>query len=99
MAQLEELSPSYFALVMATGIVSIGCYLMGLRPVGVGLFALAAEGGAVCEPGERLDCGGGGPRSGRIDSGEAGIADGGLPRFPASIGSKMVGSLSFTHQL
>ncbi len=40
MVQLEDLSPSYFALVMATGIVSIGCYLMGLRPVAVGLFAL-----------------------------------------------------------
>jgi len=41
-AQLEDLSPSYFALVMATGIVSIGCYAMGLKPVGVGLFALNA---------------------------------------------------------
>ncbi len=40
MAQLEDLSPSYFALVMATGIVSIGCYLMGLKPVAVALFAL-----------------------------------------------------------
>jgi tellurite resistance protein TehA-like permease len=37
---LEDLSPSYFALVMATGIISIGCWLMGLKPVGVGLFAL-----------------------------------------------------------
>lgn len=40
MAQLEDLSPSYFALVMATGIVSIGCYLMGPRPVAIVLFAL-----------------------------------------------------------
>jgi tellurite resistance protein TehA-like permease len=39
-AELADLSPSYFALVMATGIVSIGCYLMGLRPVAVGLFGL-----------------------------------------------------------
>ncbi|HET9164236.1 MAG TPA: tellurite resistance/C4-dicarboxylate transporter family protein [Solirubrobacterales bacterium] len=40
MADLEDLSPSYFALVMATGIVSIGCYLMGLKPVAIALFAL-----------------------------------------------------------
>jgi tellurite resistance protein TehA-like permease len=37
-AQLETLSPSYFALVMATGIVSIGCDLLGLRTVAVALF-------------------------------------------------------------
>jgi tellurite resistance protein TehA-like permease len=39
-AALEDLSPSYFALVMATGIISIGCWLMGLKPIGIGLFAL-----------------------------------------------------------
>jgi tellurite resistance protein TehA-like permease len=39
-AWLEDLSPSYFALVMATGIISIGCYLMGPRPLAFGLFAL-----------------------------------------------------------
>ncbi len=37
MTWLEELSPSYFALVMATGIVSIGCQLLALRAVGVAL--------------------------------------------------------------
>ena len=40
MARLENLSPSYFALVMATGIVSIGCYLMGPKPLAIALFAL-----------------------------------------------------------
>ena len=40
MAWLEDLSPSYFALVMATGIISIGCYLMGPRPLAYGLFGL-----------------------------------------------------------
>lgn len=40
MAWLENLSPSYFAFVMATGIVSIGCQLMSLRPLAVALFAL-----------------------------------------------------------
>ena len=40
MAALEDLSPSYFALVMATGIVSIGCKLMGLELLAVGLFAI-----------------------------------------------------------
>jgi tellurite resistance protein TehA-like permease len=40
MAWLENLSPSYFAFVMATGIVSIGCQLMGIRWLAVGLFAL-----------------------------------------------------------
>lgn len=37
---VKELAPSYFALVMATGIVSIAARLLGLRPVGVALFAL-----------------------------------------------------------
>ena len=34
---LAALHPAYFALVMATGIVSIACGLLGLRPVAVGL--------------------------------------------------------------
>ena len=34
---LATLHPAYFALVMATGIVSIGCSLLGLRPIGVAL--------------------------------------------------------------
>ncbi|HVW45651.1 MAG TPA: tellurite resistance/C4-dicarboxylate transporter family protein [Solirubrobacterales bacterium] len=37
---LENLSPSYFAMAMATGIVSIGCQLLGLRPVAIALFAV-----------------------------------------------------------
>jgi tellurite resistance protein TehA-like permease len=37
---LENLSPSYFAFVMATGIISVGCHLMGPRPLAVALFAL-----------------------------------------------------------
>jgi tellurite resistance protein TehA-like permease len=37
---VRELSPSYFALVMATGIVSIAARLLGLSPVGVVLFVL-----------------------------------------------------------
>jgi tellurite resistance protein TehA-like permease len=32
---LATLHPAYFALVMATGIVSIACALLGLRPVGI----------------------------------------------------------------
>jgi len=39
-AQLEVLSPSYFALVMATGIVSIASDQLGLRAVAVTLFAI-----------------------------------------------------------
>jgi tellurite resistance protein TehA-like permease len=31
---LATLHPAYFALVMATGIVSIACYLLGLGPIG-----------------------------------------------------------------
>jgi tellurite resistance protein TehA-like permease len=34
---VATLHPAYFALVMATGIVSIACGLLGLRPVGVAL--------------------------------------------------------------
>jgi tellurite resistance protein TehA-like permease len=34
---VATLNPAYFALVMATGIVSIACALLGLRPVGVAL--------------------------------------------------------------
>jgi tellurite resistance protein TehA-like permease len=34
---LATLHPAYFALVMATGIVSIACALFGLRPIAVGL--------------------------------------------------------------
>ena len=39
-AQLEVLSPSYFALVMATGIVSIGCDLLGIDILAAALFAI-----------------------------------------------------------
>ncbi len=35
---LATLHPAYFALVMATGIVSIACALVGLRPIGIALF-------------------------------------------------------------
>jgi tellurite resistance protein TehA-like permease len=38
-AQLRTLAPSYFALVMATGIVSIGADQLGVALVAVGLFA------------------------------------------------------------
>ncbi|HET6831177.1 MAG TPA: tellurite resistance/C4-dicarboxylate transporter family protein [Solirubrobacterales bacterium] len=34
-----ELSPSYFALVMATGIVAVGAHLLDVEPVAVALFA------------------------------------------------------------
>jgi tellurite resistance protein TehA-like permease len=34
---LATLHPAYFALVMATGIVSIACGLLGLRPIGAAL--------------------------------------------------------------
>jgi tellurite resistance protein TehA-like permease len=37
--RLRTLSPSYFALVMATGIVSIGAHQLGVTVVDVGLFA------------------------------------------------------------
>jgi tellurite resistance protein TehA-like permease len=39
-AGLAGMHPAYFALVMATGIVSLAADLMGLRPVAVALFAL-----------------------------------------------------------
>lgn len=34
------LFPGYFALVMATGVVSIACHFMGLRPVALALIAV-----------------------------------------------------------
>jgi tellurite resistance protein TehA-like permease len=37
---LAGMHPAYFALVMATGIVSLASELMGLHPIAVGLFAL-----------------------------------------------------------
>ncbi len=37
-----ELSPSYFALVMATGIVSVGAHLLDVGPVAIGLYAFNA---------------------------------------------------------
>lgn len=39
-SSLAEMHPAYFALAMATGIVSIAAQLLGLRPVAVALFAL-----------------------------------------------------------
>jgi hypothetical protein len=39
-AQLEGLSSSYFALVMATGIVSIGAHLLGVAVVDVALLVV-----------------------------------------------------------
>lgn len=33
--EVETLHPAYFALVMATGIVAISCYLEGLRTIAV----------------------------------------------------------------
>lgn len=33
------LSPAYFALVMATGIISVGAHLLDLEPIAVGLYA------------------------------------------------------------
>jgi tellurite resistance protein TehA-like permease len=36
--RLAALHPAYFAMVMATGIVSIACLLVGLRPIAVALF-------------------------------------------------------------
>ncbi len=37
---IEHLFPGYFALVMATGIVSIASQLLGLRPIAIALLAL-----------------------------------------------------------
>ena len=39
-AQLEGLSSSYFALVMATGIVSIGAHLLGVAVVDVAVLVV-----------------------------------------------------------
>jgi tellurite resistance protein TehA-like permease len=39
-AAVETLHPAYFALVMATGIVSIACLLHGWQPLAAALFAL-----------------------------------------------------------
>ena len=39
-AAVENLHPAYFAMVMATGIVSIASHLLGYRAIGVGLFWL-----------------------------------------------------------
>jgi hypothetical protein len=39
-AGLAGMHPAYFALVMATGIVSIACELLGLQPIATALFAL-----------------------------------------------------------
>ncbi|NUQ70918.1 MAG: tellurite resistance/C4-dicarboxylate transporter family protein [Chthonomonadales bacterium] len=37
---VADLSPAYFGMVMATGIVSIACHLQGLRVISRGLFVL-----------------------------------------------------------
>jgi len=37
---LAAMHPAYFALVMATGIVSLACELLGLHPIAVALFVL-----------------------------------------------------------
>lgn len=37
---LRDWPPAYFALVMATGIVSIACQLLGMRPLALALFGL-----------------------------------------------------------
>jgi tellurite resistance protein TehA-like permease len=39
-AGLAGLHPAYFALVMATGIVSLACELLGLHPIAIVMFAL-----------------------------------------------------------
>ncbi len=39
-ASVRDLSPAYFAMVMATGILSIGVSMLGMRVFGVGLFYL-----------------------------------------------------------
>ncbi|MCC6729117.1 MAG: tellurite resistance/C4-dicarboxylate transporter family protein [Chthonomonadales bacterium] len=39
-AHLAEMSPAYFGLVMATGIISIGCHLMGIPLLARALLAL-----------------------------------------------------------
>ncbi|MCC6211824.1 MAG: tellurite resistance/C4-dicarboxylate transporter family protein [Burkholderiales bacterium] len=45
--QLAELSPAYFGMVMATGIVSIAAHLLGMRTVASGLFVLNVAAYAV----------------------------------------------------
>jgi tellurite resistance protein TehA-like permease len=40
-AELKGLSPSYFALVMATGIIAIAAELLDLRPIAVALFVIS----------------------------------------------------------
>jgi len=42
MESIRTLHPAYFALVMATGIVSIGAQLMGLRPLALALLVVNA---------------------------------------------------------
>ncbi len=37
---VAKLNPAYFALVMATGIVSIACHLLGMEGIARGLFWL-----------------------------------------------------------
>src|SRR5690242_11913327 len=37
---LRQMHPAYFAMAMATGIVSVACYLVGFRTPAVGLFWL-----------------------------------------------------------
>jgi tellurite resistance protein TehA-like permease len=37
---LRDMHPAYFAMAMATGIVSVACHLVGLAPLAVGLFWL-----------------------------------------------------------
>jgi tellurite resistance protein TehA-like permease len=39
-AALAGMHPAYFALVMATGIVSLACHVVGLHPIAVALLAL-----------------------------------------------------------
>ncbi len=39
-AGAASLFPGYFALVMATGVVSIACHFMGLRPVALALIGV-----------------------------------------------------------
>jgi len=36
-ASVRDLSPAYFAMVMATGILSIGASMLGVHAVGIGL--------------------------------------------------------------
>jgi tellurite resistance protein TehA-like permease len=37
---IEDLPPSYFALVMATGVNSVACYLLGMELISIGMFWL-----------------------------------------------------------